>query len=106
MTAPTSPGEHCGLFNSSTESGMRLLILLDAIAPARCDLQRMLWLDYALVHSADFSGGPPSLHPETPLRPGELLVKRELIRRGLHLMMARGLVSAECEQSGVLYRAS
>ena len=78
-------------FNSPLETGVRALVLLAESYPAQMDLQRILEFDYILVHTGDVDG-PPSVHPALPLRSGELLARRQLIERGLVLMMSRGLV--------------
>src|ERR1035437_8326110 len=79
-------------FNSPIETGMRALILLAESYPAQIDLQRLLEYDYIMVHTGDVDG-PPSIHLALLLRSGELLVRRQLIERGLMLMISRGLVS-------------
>jgi hypothetical protein len=91
-------------FNSPTETGIRALILLAAAYPAQFDLQRILEYDYMMVHTGDVDG-PPSIHPALPLRSGELLVRRQLIERGLMLMISRGLVSRHATQNGFMYQA-
>jgi hypothetical protein len=97
-TAPLTP------FNSPLETGVRALILLAEAYPESLDLQRILEFDYLMVHSGDV-GGPPSLHPALPLRSGELLVRRQLIERGLLLMMSRGLIQRLASDAGLSYQA-
>jgi hypothetical protein len=91
-------------FNSPIETGMRALILLAHSYPAQLDLQRLLEYDYIMVHTGDVDG-PPSIHPALPLRSGELLVRRQLIERGLMLMISRGLVSRHATPNGFFYQA-
>ena len=91
-------------FNSPIETGVRALILLAESYPAQLDLQRILEFDYILVHTGDVDG-PPSIHPALPLRSGELLVRRQLIERGLTLMMSRGLVGQSATSGGFVYYA-
>lgn len=91
-------------FNSPIETGLRALILLAESYPAQLDLQRILEFDYILVHTGDVDG-PPSIHPALPLRSGELLVRRQLIERGLMLMMSRGLVGRYPTPNGFMYQA-
>src|ERR1700752_4884432 len=91
-------------FNSPIETGTRALILLAQSYPSRLDLQRLLEYDYIMVHTGDVDG-PPSVHPALPLRSGELLVRRQLIERGLLLMMSRGLVSRHYTEHGITYQA-
>jgi hypothetical protein len=92
-------------FNSPLETGVRALSILEAAHPNGCDLQRLVELDYLVVHSGD-AGGPASLHAPLPMRAGELLVRREIIEKGLLLMASRGLVERVASPDGILYRAS
>lgn len=91
-------------FNSPIETGMRALILLAESYPKLLDLQRILEFDYIMVHTGDVDG-PPSIHPALPLRSGELLVRRQLIERGLMLLISRGLISRHATPNGFMYRA-
>jgi hypothetical protein len=91
-------------FNSPIETGVRALILLAESYPEQLDLQRILEFDYILVHTGDVDG-PPSIHPALPLRSGELLVRRQLIERGLLLMISRGLVGRNATEKGFTYYA-
>lgn len=97
-------GRSRSAFNSALETGTRSLIILAAADPRELDLNRLVQYDYLTVHSED-AGGPPSLHPPLPLRSGELLVRRGLIDRGLHLMMSRRLVRRSARDEGFLYGA-
>lgn len=92
-------------FNSPLETGVRALSILEAAHPQACDLHRLVELDYLVVHSGD-AGGPASLHAALPMRAGELLVRREIIEKGLLLMVSRGLVDRVAGASGISYRAS
>lgn len=91
-------------FNSPLETGVRSLAILHAAFPAAFDLQRLVEMDYLVVHSGD-AEGPESLHAPLPLRAGELLVRRGLIEKGLILMMSRGLVRRLPAQEGFTYVA-
>lgn len=94
-----------GPFNSPLETGVRALSILEAAHPRSCDLQRLVELDYLVVHSGD-AGGPSSLHAPLPMRAGELLVRRQIIEKGLLLMISRGLVERIANPDGFHYRAS
>ena len=93
-------------FNSPLECGLRALALLVAAKPSTCDLQRMVFYDYLLVHSGDVPEGPESIHPATPLRSGEALVRRDWIECGLLLMISRELVARTFSKRGIMYEAS
>ncbi|MDR6198138.1 hypothetical protein QE374_000047 [Microbacterium sp. SORGH_AS428] len=92
------------LLNSPLEIGIRVVALLTALYPERADLARIVLLDHVVLHSGDFAGAK-SLHPEIPGRVGELGVKRELIREGITLMGARGLVVRDLTTAGIYYSA-
>jgi len=92
-------------FNSALECGLRSLIILSEAHPDAYDLQRLVFCDYLLVHSGD-ADGPPSLHPATPHRSGEALVRRDLVERGLKLMVTKGLVEQVFDVEGIKYSAS
>lgn len=91
------------LFNTPIESGLRSLFVLTAVSPKECDLQRLVIYDYLLVHSDDVTDGPKSLHPATPLRSGELLVRRTLVAHGLQLLVRKGLVTKNYTKAGIYF---
>lgn len=92
-------------FNSALETGIRALAVLVEAHPYAFDLQRLVYFDYLLVHSAD-AGGPESLHPSTPMRNGELLVRRSVIERGILLMVSRKLAERRLGDEGITYSAT
>lgn len=91
-------------FNSPLEAGVRSVCILLPIYPKCYDIQRLVAFDYLVVHTGDI-GGPKSLHPQLPLRSSEILVRRQLIERGLLLMISRGLVERVIDTSGISYSA-
>lgn len=96
---------HASPFNSALETGLRSLTILAEACPDEFDLQRLLYFDYLVVHSSD-ADGPASLHPSTPLRNGELFVRRGLIERGLLLFISRSLIERNASGSGISYVAA
>ncbi len=93
------------LFNGPVEIGMRAAMVLANAFPDRLDLNRLVILDYIVVHSGDIPDGPPSLHPPMPLRAGEVSVRRGLLENGLHLLAMKGLVARHLDESGISYSA-
>ena len=98
------------LYNTPLELGIRALIVLTAVrkkdsSTPNFDLNRLIIYDYLLVHSGDVNG-PSSIHPATPYRSGELLVKADVLRKGLNLMKSKQLVDINFESSGITYSAS
>jgi hypothetical protein len=92
------------VFNNPVESALRSLVLLVEAYPTTLDLQKLVYLDYLLVHSAD-ADGPASMHPPTPQRDGEVAVRRDLIEQGLHLLLVRGLAERRATTNGFEYAA-
>jgi hypothetical protein len=92
-------------FNGPLEIGLRSLILLFEAFPEGLDLQRLVVLDYLLVHSGDIPNGPVSLHPPSPLRAGEVAIRRGLVEQWLHLYGYRGLITRQLDGDGIRYVA-
>ena len=95
-----------GPFNTPLESGLRALCILYEAFPTAFDSQRLVFFDYLVVHSGDVPDGPESLHPPTPFRSNEWVVRRQLIERGLQLFMGRGLLTVSFSDDGFMYAAS
>jgi hypothetical protein len=93
------------VFNTPLECGLRATALLLSAYPRACDLQRLVQYDYLVVHSGDVDGGPPSMHPATPHRSGELLVRRSLVEQGLRFMAGRLVVESRFSERGISYVA-
>jgi hypothetical protein len=97
---PASP------FNGHVEIGLRALCVLTAAYPAACTLQRLVIFDYFLVHSDDIEGGPAGLHPQTPYRGGEILVRRGVLQYGITLYESRGLIERAYKDGGIFLVAT
>ncbi|MFK3844758.1 ABC-three component system middle component 2 [Stenotrophomonas sp. NPDC078853] len=90
------------VFNTPFELGIRVVYLLHALHPRKPDLQTLLYLDYAVIYSADV-GGPESLHTPVPLRGVEYASRREAIQSGLFLMASRAFIDATATSEGIRY---
>jgi hypothetical protein len=99
------PDRHPLLFNSPLETGVRTLMLLVAAHPSGFDLDRLVQLDHLVVHIGDLGLGE-SLHPNTPRRATEMIVRRKVVQDGLLLMESRGLADRQATGDGVTYHAS
>lgn len=91
-------------FNSPLEAGIRAVSILAAAYPQSYDLQRLVALDYLLIHTSDING-PESIHPPAPMHSAELLVRHRLVEQSLLLMMTRHLVEREITPEGIKYIA-
>ena len=92
-------------FNSAVECGLRILILLTDAFPEATDLQTLVLYDYLLVHSGD-ANGPQSIHPATPHRTGEMIVKRQILESGINLFINRKLIDKQYTSRGISYCAT
>ena len=79
--------------------------MLCEIFPESLDIGQMVYSDHAIIHSGDL-GGPPSLHPNTPARPGELGVKRALLEDGLRVLIRAGLAEIQVVPDGIRFAAT
>ena len=104
MTTET-PTHIVSPFNGPVEIGLRALCVLTTAFPAAYALQRLVVFDYFLVHSDDIEGGPEGLHPRTPHRGGEILVRRGVIQDGLTLYESRGLIERVYKDGGIFFAA-
>lgn len=91
--------------NSPLELGVRTLIILTAAFPRSLDLDRLILMDYCLLHSADL-GGPISILPAVPTRNGEFGIKRSVLEHGLQVMLRARMVDLVTTADGVTYKAS
>lgn len=92
--------------NSPLEVGLRTLVVLAETFPRRLDVAQLVYLDHALLHSGDLQDGPPSLHPDLPVGPGELGLRRRLIEEGLVVLIRAGLADMAATEAGFLYGAT
>lgn len=94
------------LFNTPLETGLRCLVILAGLENKAIDIQRLIYLDYLLTHYGDVEPEVESLHPSIPSRSGEILIKRDLVSQGLHLMISKKLINIEYGKNGILYGAT
>ncbi len=93
-------------FNGPVEIGLRALCVLTTAFPSAYALHRLVIFDYFLVHSDDIDGGPKAMHPRTPHRGGEILIRRGVIQDGLTLYESRGLIERVYKDGGIFFVAT
>ena len=101
-----TPAHFVSPFNGPVEIGLRALCVLTTAFPTAYALQRLVIFDYFLVHSDDIDGGPEGMHPRTPHRGGEILVRRGVIQDGLTLYESRGLIERVYKDGGIFFAAT
>lgn len=92
--------------NSPLEVGIRALVLLAEAFPRRLDVSQLVYLDHIMLHSGSLDGGPASLHPDLPIGPSELGMRRRIIEQGLIVLMRAGLADMVASDAGFLYGAT
>lgn len=94
------------VFNTPLEIGLRTLFLLDSMSPNHYDLNTLVIFDYFLLNSGDFPGGPESLHPVTPHRGAQLIIKPMIMQKGLNLMISKELININFGRGGITYSSN
>jgi hypothetical protein len=92
------------LFNTPLEIGLRLLVTL-AQAQNQMDSEKLMYLDFLCLNTFDI-GGPESLHAPIPNRGVQVFAKKELIQKGLAVMLSKELIAIEPTEKGFLYYAT
>src|SRR5688500_14441367 len=91
------------LFNTPVEIGLRCLFLLNQFKPMSLSIDKMIILDYFLIHAGDVSKEQKSIHPKYPFRSGEIVVKRELLVNALKLLISKELAGVKFCSTGIEY---
>ena len=94
------------IFNGPVEMALRSLSVMTLFFPMALSIQQLVILDYLMVHSDDVDDGPTGIHPQTPYRGGELVVRRDYLLHGLRLLASRGLCISVYDEDGMRYAAS
>jgi hypothetical protein len=90
------------VFNSPLEIGLRLLFILNRTSRL-LDLQRLIFYNYLIVHSSDIPDSPGSIHADLPRRSCEMLVNRDIVKKGLTLLISKNLIGVKYSKEGILY---
>lgn len=93
------------LFNNDVEAAIRALVILEALYPRTCNLSELTWFDHALISTGDFSDGPSSLHPASAIATGEMLVRRDIVKAGLRILVRLHLIDETFDESGISYQS-
>lgn len=91
------------IFNSPLEISLRLLFIFNATTKS-LDLQRLIYYNYLLVHSADILNAPKSIHADLPRRSCEMLVNRTIVKKGLTLLLSKDIIAVKYLKNGIEYK--
>lgn len=89
------------LYNSPIEVGLRCLIIISH--KRSVNLEQLIIFDYLCLNTHDFNG-PKSLHAAIPHRNIQVYVRREIIKKGLKLLVTKQLATIKSLKSGINYR--
>lgn len=92
------------LFNTPVEVGLRALILLNASAQndIMLDAEKIMYLDYLCLNTSDL-GGPESINAPIPNRGIQVYSKKDLIQKGLLVLISKELISLRSTSQGFMY---
>lgn len=91
------------IFNSPIDVALRLVFIIGKTS-IPLDIHRLTYYSYLLVHSADIPNGPRSIHADLPKRSSEIAVNPKLIKRGLNLLISKGLITVNYSpKTGIEY---
>jgi len=93
------------VFNNPVELGTRIAFILTALSDQMLDLEQLVFFDYALLYSREFSG-PDSLHPPVPNHIAEIVHRREYLPWALNLFIKKGLIDKKTTKQGHYYHAT
>ncbi|MGZ7444255.1 ABC-three component system middle component 2 [Paenibacillus sp. TH7-28] len=91
------------IFNSPEEVGVRVLFIL-SLCEKRMSSQRIMYYDYFILHLNDIDDMHSSLHPDNPNHSSEIAVKRNIVNKGLSLIISKGLIDVKYMKTGVYYQ--
>ncbi|MDG4654747.1 ABC-three component system middle component 2 [Chryseobacterium arthrosphaerae] len=93
------------LYNTPLEIGLRSLIILSH-TKGDLDIEKLMYLDFMCLNTFDM-GGPESLHAPIPNRGIQLFSKKELIQKGLAIMLSKELIEFKpTSGKGFMYSAT
>lgn len=91
------------LFNTPFENGLRVLLILNAIAPKSATVDRIAAYDFISVYGADFGIADSNLHGINSFNFCELPAKRTVISAGIKEMALNGMIQVRNTKNGFTY---
>lgn len=91
------------LFNSPLETALRTLLIVNKMK--KVSLDGLIIYDYLCLNTNDFNG-PSSIQPPIPNRNVQILIRREVIKEGLKILVSKELVDVKFMKGGIFYSHS
>ena len=93
------------IYNTPIEIGLRSLVILKTSDNQIMDLEKIMYLDYLCLNTSDING-PTSLHAPIPNRGVQVFSKKDLIQKGLSIMLSKELINLIVLPEGFFYQIS
>jgi hypothetical protein len=90
------------VFNTPLEIGLRSLVILNSIDRKSLDPERIMFYDYLSLNTKDI-GGEDSLHAPVPNRGVQVYARKDLIHKGLAIMLSKELIELHATEEGFAY---
>lgn len=91
------------IFNSSFETGLRVLLLLSSIQPQAATIDRITAYDFITIYGRDFGVSKTNLHGDSNFNFSELASKRTNCNEGIKEFVLDGLISIKHTEEGFTY---
>lgn len=91
------------IFNSSFETGLRVLLVLSSIQPKTATIDRIAAYDFITIYGRDFGVSHINLHGDSNFNFSELASKRARCNEGIKEFVLNGLISINRTQEGFTY---
>lgn len=91
------------IFNSSFETGLRVLLLLSSIQPQAATIDRITAYDFITIYGRDFGVSKTNLHGDNNFNFSELASKRTNCNEGIKEFVLDGLISIKRTEEGFTY---
>lgn len=102
MDIETLFGQNTLIFNSPLEFSLRCACIIEKDQNQGIDLDRLVYYDYLILNTGDIAD-IPSIHPALPFRGAQVLVKREIIKHALVILISKQLVDVKFDPKGITY---
>lgn len=91
------------IFNSSFETGLRVLLVLSSIQPKAATVDRIAAYDFITIYGRDFGVSQNNLHGDSNFNFSELASKRANCNEGIKEFVLDGLISINRAEEGFTY---
>lgn len=91
------------IFNSSFETGLRVLLVLSSIQPKTATVDRIAAYDFITIYGKDFGVSHINLHGDSHYNFSELASKRTSCNEGIKEFVLSGLISLNRSEKGFTY---